>query len=86
MDANDQDDIIKKVKEAGNDDGTGESDDDNSDDTSNGGSDGDNVSGDFGGADNGDMGGDSPDGGEVNEETEIFLANPKKNNMFTTRV
>ena len=85
MDQNDQDDIIKKVKTAGN-------NDDNQDDNNSDGSDGGNDGGDSdnsGGSDfGGDIGDDSTDGGQdmggVNEEkeTSIFLDKPKKNNMF----
>lgn len=79
MDANDQGDIIKKVKTAGN------SDNDDSDDSND--SDGE-VSDELD-----DMGGEIDDLGdeidnfdeedsEVNENNNIFLDKPKKNNMF----
>jgi hypothetical protein len=81
MDSNDQDDIIKKVKEAGND---GNHDDDNSDDNSDddrnddngGGADGDNVSNDFGGDISGGQG-ESNGGGEVSEgKNQVEIDNP----------
>jgi hypothetical protein len=78
MDSNDQDDIIKKIKTAGN--------DDKSDDNSDNGSDDNNDSDDSG--DNNDSNGDIdtpiPDDSGLNEvkETSIFLDKPKKNNMF----
>jgi hypothetical protein len=82
MDANDQDDIIKKVKTAGND---GDNQDDNQDDNSNN---NDDFS-DNSGSDSNDFGGDMGDAetedfGDVNEEKEtpLFLDKPKKNNMF----
>lgn len=81
MDQNDQDDIIKKVKSGGKDDSQDDNQDnnDNSDvDTSST----DDGSNDFSGDIGGDNGGDTAPSPEINEETEIFLANPKKNNMF----
>jgi len=88
MDANDQEDIIKKVKEAGNHDDNGEDKkDDNGDSSSDSNGDGSNNGNggnDGGNTDIADLSNNSPDaGGEgVNEETQIFLDNPKKNNMF----
>jgi hypothetical protein len=80
MDPKDQDDIIKKVKEAG-------ADDDNSDDSQDTEVDANNDT-----PDNADLGLDggsnssepSMDGGsgEVNEEMTNLFVNPKKNNMF----
>ncbi len=81
MDSNDQDDIIKKVKEAGNGDDSEDNKNDDSTDDNAGEADGDSVSSDFGG----DMGGSEPsgaEGGEVSENESIFLDKPKKNNMF----
>ena len=81
MDSSDQDDIIKKVKEAGNGDDSEDNNNDDSADDNAGEADGDSVSSDFGG----DMGGSEPngsEGSEVNEEESIFLDKPKKNNMF----
>jgi hypothetical protein len=81
MDEQDQNDIIDKIKEAGN-------DDDNQDDTqddNNSGDSADDTSGDEFGGDMGDNQADGNQGfGDVNEEkeTSIFLENPKKNNMF----
>lgn len=83
MDQNDQDDIIKKVKEAGNNDDNQEDNEGNNDDDSansdNPNPDGssDDLGGDFGD----DNGGDTTQG-ELSEETKLFLDNPKKNNMF----
>lgn len=98
MDSNDQEDIIKKVKTAGNgDNGDDENQDNDNDsesedsgDTSAPSSTGDNVSNDFGGG-MGDNGGGASDGGsqggEVSEgknqdEMNNIFVNPKKNNMF----
>lgn len=84
MDSNDQDDIIKKVKEAGHDNQEDNQNDnsdnstDNNDDSSNGDSSGNDFSGDMGSDDQG----GAENGGEVNEEESLFLKNPKKNNMF----
>lgn len=88
MDPKDQDDIIKKVKTAGNNDNKEDSNDDNSDDANASSDDnGVNDSG-FGGSDSG-AGSDggvsgSEASGGVNEEkeTSLFLDKPKKNNMF----
>ena len=81
MDTNDQDDIIKKVKTAGNDDSEDSNSNDNDDSTNSGSdaSDGDaSSSGD-------DLGEPNPEnqssGEEVNEENNLFIE-PKKNNMF----
>ncbi len=89
MDNKDQDDIIKKVKTAGNDDNEN-SEEDNTNDSNAGGSDGDNVSNDFGGSvgnDNGGAAEASSQGGDVSEnkaqgEMDNLFINPKKNNMF----
>lgn len=83
MDQNDQDDIIKKVKTAGNNDNQDDNSDD-SNDNNDGGSDGDTSGDDFGGDLGGDQGGSDESMGDLNEEKEasIFLANPKKNDMF----
>jgi hypothetical protein len=84
MDENDQADIIKKVKTAGNNDDNQDDNQDDSADDNAGGSDGDTSGDDFGG----DMGDGQDDGGQdmggVNEEKEtpLFLDKPKKNNMF----
>jgi hypothetical protein len=87
MDQNDQDDIIKKVKTAGNNDDSAtdsqdDSNDDNNDSTDFGDDSGNGGSSDFGG----DMG-DSGSEGEIDNELQegnvnIFLDKPKKNNMF----
>lgn len=83
MDSNDQDDIIKKVKEAGNNDNDEDSNDDTSNDGNGDGADGNNVNASFGGGDSGASAGDSgaSAGGEVNEVENLFVE-PKKNNMF----
>lgn len=64
MDQNDQDDIIKKVKTAGND---GDNQDDNQDDNS-GNDDFSDDGGDFGGGDDNDFGGDMGDSGSEGED------------------
>lgn len=88
MDPKDQDDIIKKVKTAGNNDNKEDSNDDNSDDANASSDDnGVNDSG-FGGSDSGAASDGGASGSEasggVNEEkeTSLFLDKPKKNNMF----
>lgn len=82
MDPKDQDDIIKKIKTAGNNDDQNDNQDD-SDDSNDGNSDGDSVSSDFGGdIGGGEQGNEDSDSAPVNEEDSIFLENPKKNNMF----
>jgi len=81
MDSNDQDDIIKKIKTAGNDDSQ---DSDNNDDNSSTNSGNNDDNGASNGSNN-DMGSpnDENQGGgeEVNEENNLFIE-PKKNNMF----
>ncbi len=64
MDAQDQDDIIKKVKTAGNND---DNQDDNQDDNGDNNDSGDD-SGDFGGSDDADFGGDLGDSGSEGED------------------
>ena len=85
MDQEDQDDIIKKVKEAGNHDDSAadsqdDSNDDNNDSTDFGDVSGDGDSTDFGG----DLGDDSaPSEDELQEnQVNLFLDEPKRNNMF----
>ena len=82
MDSNDQDDIIKKVKEAGNKEGQDDDKQDKSDDNA-GGSDGDTVSNDFGGDMSGNQG-SSDQGGEVSESKDGFSIKPKRLSIFAT--
>lgn len=82
MEPNDQEDIIKKVKEAGNDDDNSDDSNDDSNDDNAGGPDGDSVSNDFGGDMGGGDQGGAENGGAVNEEESLFLDEPKRNNMF----
>lgn len=84
MDEEDKNDIIKKVNTAGNNDSE-DSDMGNDDNNSNDGNDNDN--GDRGSSDNGDEFGDESGEADLEEyviyENEnLFLDNPKKNNMF----
>ena len=67
MDQEDQDDIIKKVKEAGND---GDNQDNSQDDSTDDGADSDSGNNDFGGDMGSDQGGSDEDMGDVNEENE----------------
>lgn len=80
MDKDDQNDIINKIKEAGeNDSNNNENNSSNGGDNSgNSGNDNNGGGSDLGGVENNDN-----QGGEINETDEnIFLDKPKKNNMF----
>lgn len=92
MDANDQDDIIKKVKEAGNNNDNEDNTNDSRDNNNNSGSNDDGSNSEFtgsvGGNDHAAPSSTSPsstgmaENVEEKEEESIFLKNPKKNNMF----
>jgi hypothetical protein len=86
MDSQDQEDIIKKVKEAGSNDDNEDNNSDNQDDTNNDAGNSDESGDDFGGG----MGSDETSGDEELQELSIyegeidslFLDKPKKNEMF----
>ena len=83
MDSNDQNDIIKKIKTAGNNDNSENPNGDDKNNDSNSGGDDANGSTNSDGDDLDSNGDDNDqDLAGLNEKEEFFLSNPKKNNMF----